>query len=261
MARLLWNQEGQNQYEYGIDRGVFYADNDFGYVWNGLTEVEESSVGGEIQSYYFDGVKFLDITVPRNYQAKISALSIPEPFFEALGERSVIPGLILTRQTRKRFGLSYRTMVESPRSYKIHIVYNVLASWESKGNETIGESVSPAPSSWAINAVPPASSNYRPSAHFIFDSWRMDPNLLRVLEEILYGTNTTDPNLPDMDILFDLVAAWAALIIMPQSTTGLAQLISGMGDLTRTSIAGINRALPKTRLTKTAIDGLYQLES
>ena len=80
MARLAWNQEGQNRYEFGVDRGVFYASDGSGRVWNGLTEIEEDSDGGELSSYHFDGVKYLDLNGPRNYKAVLSAFSAPSQF-------------------------------------------------------------------------------------------------------------------------------------------------------------------------------------
>jgi len=259
--RLVWNQFGETQYEVGVDRGVFYDSNSKGHVWNGLTEVNESAEGGDLESHHFDGIKYLDRVTPRHYQATISGFSAPEVFSTALGEESVIPGMILTRQARTLFGLSYRTSVGRPDGYKIHIVYNVIASVESRAFTTISDSSSPDVFSWKISAVPPNSIVHRPSAHYIFDSKSMASELLETFEDMLYGTDTSEPYLPTIDEIRDLLGnQWAPLVIVADPVTGLSGLIAGDGDLFVTFKPGVNRALPESRLEPSEIPGLYRLE-
>lgn len=265
MARLVWHEEGQNKVEYGVDRGVYYSPiapdvYSYGVVWNGLTEVTESSVGGEIASYHFDGIKYVDTVEPRNYQATITAYSAPDQFATSLGEKHLIPGFILTRQSRTLFGLTYRTFVGQDLGYKIHLVYNALASPLNRQYPTMKRDMSAELLSWKIDAVPPIGSDYRPSAHFILDSVKMGADLLGMIEEIIYGTDDTVARLPSIEELRDLVALWNPLIILPQSTTGLAGLVSGMGDLYTTSMEGINKHIYSGRLVPSSINGLYRLE-
>jgi hypothetical protein len=264
MTKLLWHQE-QNRYEFGVDRGVFYSQVDSdkyanGVVWNGLTSVEESPEGGKTASYHFDGNKYLDIVEPRNYSAKLSAYSAPIQASEAIGDKLVVPGFILTRQARIRFGLSYRTFIGEDLGYKIHIVYNILATPKNRDYPTINESVEPSIFTWDINAVPTKSFGYRPSAHYILDSTKIPIEVLQTIESIIYGTDETVPRLPSIGELIDIIIEWNPLLIIPQSLTGLAELVSGSGDLYTTKIDGLNRALPQTRLYKSPIDGLYRLE-
>lgn len=260
MAKLTWNQEGQNRYEYGVDRGVFYPTDDAGVVWNGLLNVVESSNGGANNSYHYDGIKYMDSVAPRNYKATISAYSTPSQFRASEGERSVVPGFILTRQPRALFGLCYRTFVGPELGYKIHIVYNALASPTRRSHSTINAAGTPTTLAWKIDAVPPVRKKYRPSAHYIFDSLLMPEDILDTLEDILYGTENTPPRLPDPGEIENIVAKWAPLVIVPQPTTGLAQLQPGMGDLYRIEIDGLHRALPDSRLVQTPVRGIYRLE-
>lgn len=259
MTKLTWNQ-GSAVYETGIDRGVLYPSNGPGVVWNGLINVEESMIGGENTSFQFDGIKYLDVVSPRNYQATISAFSAPEEFSNCVGEKSVIPGFVLTRQPRTRFGFSYRTLMGTDLGYKIHIVYNATATQISKSHQTLSDSQSIDTRSWKIDAVPPAHSQYRPSAHFTIDSMKIDPGALSTIETFLYGTDTIIPALPSIEEMLDLLVWWYPLYITPQDITGLSQLSPGMGDLYKTRVDGINRALPTTRLRPSLISGLYRME-
>lgn len=199
--KLVWNQSGDNRYEFGVDRAVFYPSNNDGVAWNGLLSVEESSIGGDSESYYYDGIKYLDTVNPRNYSSVIAAYSVPPLFRASEGERSPVPGFILTRQARALFGLSYRTLIGGEVGYKVHIVYNALAAPTKRPYNTITATANAAVLTWKISAVPPVAPSYRPSAHYILDSRRMVPLALSGLEDILYGTASNAPRLPTLSEL------------------------------------------------------------
>lgn len=256
--RLVWGKQSR-KYEAGLDRGVFYPENAPGVVWNGLISVDESSDGGEVSSYYFDGVKYLDIVNTRTFQADLTAFSAPEGFSASLGDLSVVPGFILTRQRRGRFGLSYRTMVNEE-DYKLHLVYNCLASLTTRGYASMGGEITVNPHTWAIDAVPPPSTTHKPSAHFIFDTQEMNLDAIAVIEAILYGTETTDARMPTIAELTNLLADWDPLVVVPHTDTGLAELISGSGDLYRTADPGVLGLLPGSHLYESPDDGIYRLE-
>lgn len=259
MARLLWNQPNQNQYEAGLDRGVLFLSNNPGLPWNGLVSVEESFIGGEATPYYFDGIKYLNLISFKSFQATITSFTAPLKFAEALGDQPVVPGFVLTRQPRLRFGFSYRTKIGDGTDYKIHIVYNALATPSALNYKTMTESVEAQTYSWKIDAVPPRSVNYRPSAHFIIDSRKVNPNTLLVLETMLYGSLTQTSYLPTIDELLNVLVLWKPFYILPNVTSGLSQLISGGSDLYETKSAGIYRTLANTRLYESTITGLYRL--
>jgi hypothetical protein len=108
--------------------------------------------------------------------------------------------------------------------------------------------------------VPPYDATYRPSAHFIIDSAKVDPVALGLIESMLYGTEEDAARLPSLDELLDTVAFWDPVIIIPDFISGYSELISGMGDLYRSRVDGILRLLPETRLYESTTDGLYRME-
>lgn len=260
MTGLVWGQDDQRHYEAGVYRGVFYPLEGAGVAWNGLVSAEESFDGGDLNSYYFDGIKYQDIVSTKNFQVTLTAFAYPDAFSPCIGELSVVPGFIVTRQPRAQFGLSYRIRLDDDLGYKVHLVYNALASPTSKGYSSIDSSASAKSFAWNITTTPAARGQYRPSAHFILDSTKINPDAFAQIKIILYGSDTTDPRLPTQEELFDIVGVyWAPEIIVPNTTTGLDSLTAGSGDLYKTSGDGILRALPHTRLYETSTSGVYGL--
>ena len=261
--RLVWGQPVKRKYEAGVERGVFYPINGVGVAWNGLISVEESSSGGETTSFHFDGIKYLDIVTPSTFQATLTAMTEPEGFAETLGDKSVIPGFILTQQSRKCFDLSYRTMIGNDGDYKLHLIYNVMATPGGRSHTSLGKETTPETRSWTIDAVPKNGDSYRPSSHFIIDSTVTEPGAMRAIEGILYGTETDParmPRMPVTDELIDIITLWNPIEIIPDLVTGLALLQTGAPDLYRIQKEGFLRALPDSRLYETSVDGIYGME-
>lgn len=209
MARLEWNAAGTRFYEAGVDRGVLYVDGYPGVPWNGLTSVSESPNGGDPKSFYIDGVKYLAIPSPEEFEATITAYTYPDEFEQCNGNAEPRSGMFLTHQRRKPFSFSYRTMIGNDLSesagYKIHIVYNALTSPTDRSNDSIKDQTDPSDFSWKITCKPPAMPGYRPTSHVVLDTRSTDPSVISTVEDILYGTDTDQARLPS---LTDLIAAY-----------------------------------------------------
>jgi hypothetical protein len=258
VTQLQWHQGSQIRYESGVDRGVLYPQSGPGVAWNGLVSVNESVDGNDTTAFHFDGVKYLDTVSPSAYRATVNAFSAPREFGECIGERSVIPGFVITRQRRVRFGFSYRTLIGTGLGYKLHLVYNASATPESRSYATMNESASAETRSWRFDAVPELSSTHRPSAHFVIDSTKTNPAALANVESILYGSATRSPRLLNSSELIDFIAFWHPTLVVPAPVTGLLSLNTPGGDLTMTSMAGFYRAQANTRLTE-VLPGLNHL--
>lgn len=201
MARLVWDAVGERFFEVGVDRGVLYIEGQPGVAWNGLTTVTESPSGGEAQSYYIDGMKYLNVAEAEDFEGTLEAFTYPDVFAECEGLASPYGGLFVTNQVRRPFGLSYRTLIGNDtegiaNGYKIHLLYNVLAEPSNRSNETIDNSPHPQTFSWKITSLPPPITGFRRTSHFIVDSRTADPLALTALENILYGTMSLTPRLP-----------------------------------------------------------------
>lgn len=211
MTALEWDQVGERRFETGVDRGVLFLPDGSAVPWNGLTEVTENRTR-EVKSYYMDGVKFLDHHVPGSFSGKIKAYTYPDELEELMGNMEFAPGVVAHDQRAGIFNLSYRTLVGndlegSDHGYKIHILYNLMASASDVVFTSIGAEVTPQVFEWSISGTPEHMFGIRPTAHISIDSRRIDSELLETLEAFLYGTAELDPALPGPVELLGLVEA------------------------------------------------------
>lgn len=203
--KLVWDAVGDKRYERGVSKGVLFPTKsdgsyDVGVAWNGLTNVNESPDGGEATDMWADNIKYGTLRSVENHKGSIEAYTYPDEFAECDGNAEPVPGLRLGQQTRKPFGLSYRTEIGSDSNpelgYKIHLVYGATASPSEKTHETVNDSSDISPISWDYETVPVAVDGYKPMAHLEIDSTKVDPTKLAQLEAKLYGSETEDPKLP-----------------------------------------------------------------
>lgn len=203
--KLVWDAVGDKRYERGVSKGVLFPTKsdgsyDVGVAWNGLTNVNESPDGGEATDMWADNIKYGTLRSVENHKGSIEAYTYPDEFAECDGNAEPVPGLRLGQQTRKPFGLCYRTEIGSDSNpelgYKIHLVYGATASPSEKTHETINDSSDISPISWDYETVPVAVDGYKPVAHLEIDSTKVDSTKLAQLEAKLYGSETEDPKLP-----------------------------------------------------------------
>lgn len=251
MPKLAWGAAGSRFYEAGIDRGVLYVGDLAGVAWNGLTGVDETSSGGDSKPFYIDGIKYLNVPAAEEFEATITAFTYPDEFAHCDGTFQPRPGMFITQQRRQSFGLSYRTKVGNDVTddlgYKIHLVYNALASPTSRSNKTLGESNDPTDFSWSITTRPPAITAYKPMAHVVIDSRSTDPSILSLVEDVLYGTDTDPARIP----------AFAELIDIFDTISSLTIVDNGDGTWTATAPFDVIRMLDSTTFAITASTAVF----
>lgn len=208
MARIQWNAVGERFFEGGVDRGVLFVDGHSGVPWNGLISISEKTSGGRINSYYLDGIKYVHYSVLEEFSATIEAFTYPDLFGLCDGTKLIRNGLFVKNQPKKNFGLCYRTLMGNDAygfdlGYKIHIVYNAIASATQRSNDTFSEALEPSNFTWDVETVAPTFRGANPSAHFIIDSTETPEPLLQKIEDILYGSSESAPRLPSAaELLF-----------------------------------------------------------
>ena len=184
---------------YPIQAGGVYSK---GVAWNGLSAVSESPSGAEASPIYADNIKYLNLMSAEEFGATIEAYMYPDEFAECDGSVEVVPGMFAGQQSRKTFGLSYRTILgndvdNNDYGYKLHLIYGALAAPSEKGYSTINDSPEPITLSWEISTTPVAintvidGKKLKPTACLTFDSTKFDATFMAKLEEILYGTEPT----------------------------------------------------------------------
>lgn len=208
MAKIQWDQTGERFYETGVDRGVLYHLNsvnnkyDTGYPWNGLTGVTESPSGAEATDLYADNIKYLSMRSAETFGATIEAYTYPDEFAECDGSAEIATGVMIGQQSRKTFGLCYRTVIGNDvngndHGYKLHLIYGATASPSEKGYATINDSPEAITFSWEITTTPVNVDGFKPTACITIDSTKANATDLASLETILYGKDPTGPETQD----------------------------------------------------------------
>ena len=206
MARLVWDETGKRLYETGVKQGVLYPTQPSGLytkgvAWNGLTAVTESPSGAESSPQYADDIKYLNLVSAEEFGATIEAFTYPDEFAICDGSVEIETGVSIGQQSRKTFGLSYRTVLGNDVSgtdygYKLHLIYGALAAPSEKAYATINDSPEAITFSWEVTTTPVSVNGFKPTASLTIDSTKVDAAKLAALELILYGTDGVDARLP-----------------------------------------------------------------
>ena len=208
MSALTWDNTGERLYETGVSNGVLYVWDDSlttpaygaGVAWNGLVSVTESPSGAEPTSIYADNIKYLTLMSVEEMGATVEAYTYPDEFAECDGSAALATGLLVGQQPRKKFCLVYKTKIGNDTNgdaygYKIHILYNCLASPSEKAYQTVNDSPEAITFSWELNTTPEAVLSTtdntvlaKPTASIVIDSTKADATKLAALEDQLFGS-------------------------------------------------------------------------
>ena len=208
---IEWDKAGEHLYETGISRGVLYVLNKTegtnrygdGVAWNGLTSVSESPEGAETTALYADNIKYLNLQSAEDFKGTIEAYTYPDKFGVCDGSADLLTGVSIGQQKRKMFGLCYRTEIGndqeaagSGKNYKLHLVYNCLASPSERSYETVNDSPEAITFSWEFSTTPVNVSDvngqtFKPTACVTIDMSKLSDAKIEALENKLYGTPAT----------------------------------------------------------------------
>lgn len=211
---LKWDQTGERFYETGVKNGVLYVQNNGvygnGVAWNGLTAVTEAPTGAEASPLYADDIKYLNLMSNEELGATIEAYTYPEEFEVCDGSASIAAGVNIGQQSRKTFGLCYRTTLGNDEAgndygYKLHLIYGCLAAPSEKAYATINDSPEAITFSWEVTTTPVAVTGYKPTASVTIDSTKVGAEKMAELEAVLYGSGETPAKLPLPDELIELL--------------------------------------------------------
>lgn len=206
MSKIIWDQTGERLYETGVRNGVLYPRSStgtypLGVAWNGLTAVTESPSGAEATPLYADDIKYLNLLSNEKFGATVEAYTYPDEFAVCDGSAELAPGVMIGQQSRKPFGLAYRTVVGNDTEYndygyKLHIIYNALAAPSEKGYATINDSPEAITLSWELTTSPEPVTGAKPTASLVIDSTKVNQEKLAILEGMLFGVDATTGETP-----------------------------------------------------------------
>lgn len=216
MSMLEWADTGEKLYETGVEKvvlfpqmagGVYGA----GVAWSGVTNVSEKPTGAEATAIYADNGKYLNLISNEDLEGSIEAYMYPNEWKECDGSAEIAPGVYISQQSRKGFGLCFRSKIGNDtdgvdHGYKLHIIYGANAAPTEMAYNTINESVEPSAMSWEFKTTPVNVDGCKPTARIVIESTKADSAKLKDLESILYGSDDKESRLPLPDEIASLMA-------------------------------------------------------
>lgn len=234
MAELVWDQIGERLFETGVDHCALYLSKSgaytLGVAWNGITDITETPEGAEPTDKYADNIKYVTLYSAETFKGTIKAFTYPDEWALCNGEKKVNK-VTVGQQSRKSFGLAYRTVVGNDtdgndHGYKLHLVYGCQASPSERDYQTINDSPDTIEFSWEFTTTPIALATkdsdgnvLKPTSILTIDSTdfttEAEKAKLKTLVNALFGTNAdpedpqsqgTDPYLPLPDAVIAMLA-------------------------------------------------------
>lgn len=221
MSKMVWDTIGNRQYETGTSKGALFVKDASGAYgpgvpWNGLVSVKQSPDGAEPNDIYADNMKYLSMMSAENFKGSIDAYTYPEEFEVCDGSAELVTGsgVYVGQQSRRGFGLVYSTVVGNDtmgNAYgeKLHIIYNATVAPSERAYETINDTPAAITFSWSFTTVPENVDDIpeieRPTAYVSFDSTKMSAAVFAAIKDLVYGTNTDEPEMPTLSELVSLI--------------------------------------------------------
>ena len=166
-----------------------------------FTAINENPSGADATDMWADNIKYLSIRAAEQFGYTIESYMYPDEFAECDGSATPTTGVTIGQQNRKAFGICYRSTLgnsvkQNDYGYLLHLIYNSTASPSGRNFQTINDSPEAITFSWECNTTPVPVTGFKPTAEVVVNSTLVDPDKLKALETILYGTGQTEARLP-----------------------------------------------------------------
>ena len=212
---LVWDQTGEREFESGVSKvALFPMDNGVygeGVAWSGVTGIDENPSGADATDLYADDIKYATLRSAEKFDFTISAYQYPDEWGACDGSAEAAPGVYLGQQGRKAFGLVYTTKIGDDthpgmdKGEKLHIIYNSTASPSSRSYATINENPDAITFSWSATSTPANVTGYKAVSSIVIDSTKVASAKWTVIQEKVYGNESTAPAMPDPDTVISLL--------------------------------------------------------
>lgn len=221
---LVWDLEGERTFETGTKQAAIYLYDKQtkwfgkGEAWNGFTSFTASPSGAESTKLCANDGTYASLTSAEEMGASVECYTYPAGFKKALGMLSPVKGMNIGQQARSKFGFVVKTTEGNDTeglefAYQLHILYFCEAAPAEKSYSTINDSPEAATFSYEFATTPVKVGeingvNYKPTAYINIESKDYtgeDAAKLKALEDMLYGTESTDPMLPTPAQVYSLL--------------------------------------------------------
>jgi hypothetical protein len=198
MPRLEWDAQTEREITIGVDRGVVYPMKYSALPWNGLVSVKEAPQTTDLTESYFDGEVYNTSFSRTGVGVTVEAFTYPQEF----DEEDVV----------NLRGMSWRN--QTAKSYEIHILYNVKLIQEDVSRTTLSDSVDLTLFSWEGITKPAFAKNMLATSHVVIVVDKTTPDVVELLENLLYGSIVSPPILPTLDEIVSIFEQQLVFIII-----------------------------------------------
>ena len=189
MAKMTWHGTGEREIEAGVSEVALFPMGSSGYetgvAWNGVTAINENPSGADVTDLYADNIKYASMRSAEKFGFTIEAYTYPDEWAECDGSKEAQTGVFLGQQSRKAFGLVYKTQIGDEahpgmdKGFKLHIIYNSTASPSGRGYTTINDNPDAISFSWEANSTPVAVTGHKATCEITIDSTKANaPKLI-----------------------------------------------------------------------------------
>ena len=212
--KLTWDDTGSRLIETGVSKAVLYpVDSSGNYAegvaWSGLISVTVSPDVSDSTPIYANSVKIAESNSTIEFNGSIEAFTYPDEFDDCV-DYNDIPGMRFGFQACKRFGLVWKSKLNSDienqnHGYKLHILYGCTAQPSEISCSTINNDIELANFLWSFSTLQSFNRGYSESQYIELDSSKTNAISLSMLEQILYGTDSSIPRLPKTDEIITIM--------------------------------------------------------
>lgn len=213
MSVLKWDQPSERLYETGVEQCALYpvlnGEYPKGVAWNGLTAVNETPSGAEETKLYANNKKYISMRSAEDLGGTIEAYTYPDEWGACDGSASIVKGVKISQQSRRSFGLAYKSLIGNDEEgndhgYNLHLIYGATASPSERAYATVNDSPEAIAFSWEYSTtpidIPKSIGDFKPTSLITINTTELEGGknnaALKSLEEILYGTESEDARLP-----------------------------------------------------------------
>ena len=207
--RIVWDEQDARVYRRGVDRVVIYPHNNGSYKsgipLSGVTDISITPAN-EVSTLYTNDYKAKEMPTYDEIDGSITMYHMPHALLSLIGQDTSGP-VTLHQQGYESFGMCYRTLIGDAGNYLLDVVFVCIPTSYKHDHTTVSDQIEPGSFTLDFTCLP---KDYDPDTLVPFYamtlySFELGPEVMKNIEDILYGTEDTDPRFLEVDDVFDAI--------------------------------------------------------
>lgn len=203
----------------GMDAQSLYQ---VGVPWDGITNASDSPSGGDETELWADNIKYGSMRAAEKSGGSIECYQFPQEFWPCNGA-IIKNGVVIGQQSRKKFAFAYKSRVGNDQSDDVgeilYLVWNASTNPSEHQNQTVNDSPDAGTFSFEYSSdsvaytKPEFADELKPCSTMQINTATLDGGKdnekYKKLCGIIYGTTTTEPQMPSPDDVLTIMGGAA----------------------------------------------------